>query len=180
MSPRPISRRSELLTPAQARRLYAYNRRVFDRFVRRIRGLSWKDAKRKREIGHQSLFDTLVHILNVHEVWLGYILSGRGSDRELETLFRDGTRHPKDWAGFRAYHRRVWAIVDGYMARATSARLAGPVHAFWMPGHYTASDALMQTSFEQAHHLGEIIGAMWQQDLAPPEMTWIRVGSGGH
>ena len=50
------------------------------------------------------------------------------------------------------------------------------VSVFWMPGNYAVSDAIMQTTFEQAHHLGEIIGAMWQQDVEPPRMTWISVG----
>lgn len=172
----PISAPGQLLTPAQARRLYWYNRAVFDRFVRRVRGLPGRAARRHREIGHQSLFDTLVHVLNVHEVWMGYVLTGRTSDAELERLFADPTRRPKDWRGFRAYSRRVWATVDRYLARASVRALHRPVHVFWMPGTYAASDGVLQATLEQAHHLGEIIGALWQDDLAPPEMTWIGVG----
>jgi uncharacterized damage-inducible protein DinB len=171
-----ISAPSELLTPAQARRLFAYNRAVFDRFVRRTRGLPWRAARRRREIGHQSLFGTLVHILNAQEVWVGYILQGRDSDAELEKLFDDRTRHPKDWKGFRLYSNRVQSTIDAYLARVTARELRRPVHAFWMPGTYVASDGLWQATFEQAHHLGEIIGALWQDDLPSPEMTWIGVG----
>ncbi|MGI0130556.1 MAG: hypothetical protein ACREEC_10475, partial [Thermoplasmata archaeon] len=47
--------------------------------------------------------------------------------------------------------------------------------AFWMPGRYTVRDALMQTTLAQAHHLGEIIGVLSQDDVRPPEMTWIDV-----
>ena len=176
MARRPISAPLELLTPPQARRLFAYNREVFDRFVRRVRALSWREARRRREIGHQSLFDTLVHILNVQEVWVGYILQGRDSDADLEKLFDDPTRHPKDWTGFRLYSNRVRGTIDAYLARLTSRELRRPVHAFWMPGRYVASDGLWQATFEQAHHLGEIIGALWQDDLPSPEMTWIGVG----
>jgi len=172
----PISAPSELLTPAQARRLFAYNCEVFDRFVRRVRSLSWRDARRRREIGHQTLFDTLVHILNAQEVWIGYILQGRNTDPELEQLFDDPTRHPKDWKEFRVYASRVRATIDGYLAHVTPRSLRAPVRAFWMPGAYAASDGLWQATFEQAHHLGEIIGALWQDDVAPPEMTWIGVG----
>jgi len=172
----PVSKRSELLTPSQARRLFEYNRRVFDRFVRSVRRMPAREARRHREIGHQSLFDTLVHILNVHEVWIGYILSHRGSDAELDRLFRDRSRHPTDWAGFQRYRRRVESVVDAYLARLTARELARPVHAFWMPGTYVVSDALWQSTFEQAHHLGEIIGALWQQDREPPAMTWLDVG----
>ncbi len=172
----PITVADELLTPPQARRLYAYNRAVFDRFARRARSLSWRAASRPREIGHQSILGTLVHILNVHEVWLAYILRGRTSDPELEALFADPARKPGDWAGFARYARRVWTEVDAYLATASKRALAAPVHVFWMPGRYVASDGLLQATFEQAHHLGEIIGVLWQDDVAPPEMTWIRVG----
>ena len=167
-----------ILSPAQARRLFSYNERVFRRFVRTVRRLPWRQATRRREIGHQSLFATLVHVLNVHEVWVGYILQGRNTDPELEALFDDPRRRPSDWEGFASYDRRVWAQVREYIGHLTPAQLRRPVHAFWMPGRYCASDGLFQATFEQAHHLGEIIGALWQQDTSPPEMTWIRVGGG--
>jgi uncharacterized damage-inducible protein DinB len=172
----PVSSRTELLSPAQARRLFAYNERVFHRFARAVRKLPWRQATRHREIGHQSLFETLVHILNVHEVWVGYILPGRNSDPELEALFQEPSRRPSDWRGFAVYEKRVWTLVRRYLDRVSSRDLGRPVRAFWMPGRYCASDGLLQSTFEQAHHLGEIIGALWQQDTAPPEMTWIRVG----
>jgi uncharacterized damage-inducible protein DinB len=168
----------ERLTPAQARSLYAYNVRVFDRFAGRLRRLPWRAVRRRREIAHQTLFDTLVHILNAHEVWLGYIIPGRNSDPELERLFRDPARRPKTWAGFRAYERRVWALVDRCLDRLTPRELARPVHVFWMPGEYVVSDGILQATFEQAHHLGEVIAALWQDDQEPPEMTWIRVTRG--
>ncbi len=171
-------RSSDRLSPAQARSLYAYNVRVFDRFAARLRRLPWRAVRRRREIAHQTLLDTLVHILNVHEVWLDYILAGRTSDAELDRLFRDRTRHPTTWPAFRAYERRVWAAVDRCLRGLTPRDLARPVHVFWMPGKYVASDGILQATFEQAHHLGEVIGALWQDDIEPPEMTWIRVSRG--
>ncbi|HYA55098.1 MAG TPA: hypothetical protein VEG42_05805, partial [Thermoplasmata archaeon] len=90
------------LSPRDARALFEYDRAVFDRFVRRVRRLPGRQATRRRGIGHESLFETLVHILNVHEVWHVYIVRGRNSDRELGALFDDPTRHPKDWKEFDA------------------------------------------------------------------------------
>ncbi len=169
----PAARPTPTFSPDGARRLFAYNRAVLDRYVRRVRRLPWRAASRRRGIGHESLFDTLVHILNAHEVWLVYIVRGRNSDRVLEPLFRDATRHPKNWKGFDAYYRRVWAGIDETLERLTPRDLERPVKAFWMRGRYTLGDALLQTTFEQAHHLGEIIGALWQDDLEPPAMTWL-------
>jgi len=157
------------------RELLAYNRAVFDRFVRRLSRLPWKEVTRNREIGHETLFRTLVHILNVHEVWLVYIVPGRNS--ELGALFDDEDRHPTSWKTFRTYAERVWNGVDAVVRGLSERDLARPVKAPWMPGRYTVRDALFQTTIEQAHHLGEVIGALWQDDLASPEMTWIRVRS---
>jgi uncharacterized damage-inducible protein DinB len=164
-----------LSVPA-ARALFAYNRSVFDRFVARVERLPAKASRRSRGIGHLSLFDTLVHILNVHEAWIAYILPGKV--RELPARFREPDRHPKDWVGFHTYEERVWQALDAYLGALTEKELRRTVRAPWMPGRYTVSDALFQTTFEEAHHLGEIIGALWQEDRAPPDMTWIDIGRG--
>jgi len=163
------------LSHQDARAILEYNRAVFDRFVRRVRRLPRKGAFRRRGIGHESLFDTLVHILNVTEVWLVYIVRGRNSDRELGALFDDPRRHPQDWKGFEAYAERVWAGVEETVRGLTPRALGRSVKASWMPGRYTVRDALWQTTLEEAHHLGEIIGALWQDDRKPPDMTWIDV-----
>jgi len=158
-----------------ARAIFAYNRAVFDRFARRVRNLPGNEATRERGIGHASLRATLVHILNVHEVWQVYAVRGRTSDRELNELFRDPARKPTTWKGFDAYAKRVWAGVDETLGSLTPNDLDRSVRVFWMPGRYTVRDAILQSTFEEAHHLGEVIGALWQDDRRPPEMTWIDV-----
>ena len=162
-------------SPDDALAIVAYNRAVFERFARRVRRLPRREATRRRGIGHESLLETLVHILNVHEVWLAYIVRGRNSDAALQRLFDDASRHPQDWKGFDAYAARVWKEVEATASRLTTRDLDRTVSAFWMPGRYTVRDALLQTTIEEAHHLGEIIGALWQDDVRPPDMTWIEV-----
>jgi uncharacterized damage-inducible protein DinB len=152
------------------RRLLAYDRVVFDRYVRSVVRLGWKEATRDRGTGHLSPKNTLVHIINVHEAWLVAIAQKRWK------IFDAPGRRPEEvasWAAFRSYQRRAWAGVDELMADLTEARLGQRVQAEWMPGRYTLEDAFYQVSFEQAHHLGEIIGVYWQADRAPPKMTWI-------
>jgi uncharacterized damage-inducible protein DinB len=161
--------------PSDARALVEYDHAVFDRFVRRVRRLPTKDAMRNRGIGHGSLFGTLVHILHVQEVWLVYIVRGRNSDRDLGELFGDERRRPKTWKEFDAYAARVWAGIDETLGTLTARTIGRPVKAFWMPGRYTVRDAFLQSMIEEAHHLGEIIGALWKDDLSSPDMTWIDV-----
>ncbi len=159
------------LGPGDVRALAGYNRAVFERYLRRVARLPGRAATRRREIGHQSLFDTLVHILNVHEVWLVYLVPGRGG--ELEALFRTASRRPATFEGLRSYARHVFDEIDRTVASLDGRSLGRRVKAPWMPGTYTVRDAFLQTTLEQAHHLGEIIGALWQDDLEPPSMTWI-------
>jgi uncharacterized damage-inducible protein DinB len=170
--------RRRTLSPAEARAIVEYNRAVFDRFVRRVRRLPGTAATRRRGIGHESLFETLVHILHVQEVWLVYIVRGRNSDRQLGALFRDPRRRPTTWSAFDAYAAGVWAEIEATARGLTARALGRRVKAFWMPGEYTVRDAFFQATIEEAHHLGEIIGALWQDDRKPPDMTWIDVRRG--
>jgi uncharacterized damage-inducible protein DinB len=165
--------RSSPLTVDTARRLSAYNSKVFARYAQAARKLPWRVVTANTGTGHLSIFRTLVHVLNVHEVWMLYIVQGR--TRELEQLFLRTERKPATWDSFDAYSRGVWSGIDLYMAGLTSTKIAKRVKAPWMPGQYTVGDAVFQTTFEQAHHLGEIIGVYWQRNQEPPPMTWIDV-----
>jgi uncharacterized damage-inducible protein DinB len=159
-----------VLSVDEVRRIVAYNRSVFDRFSRALQRRRWADVTRNRGIGHLSLKNTMVHILNVHEAWIVAIAQGRWE------IFDAPGRRPeqvRSWTEFRRYEERVWGEVDAFVARLTPARLGRRVKAPWMPGRYTLADAFLQTTIEQAHHLGEIIGALWQKNWKPPAMTWI-------
>ncbi len=153
-----------------ARRLLSYDRLAFGSFERSLRRAGWKFATAPRETGHPSLKDTLVHILNVHEAWLVAAAQNRWE------VFEAAGRRPKEVQSFSAlaaYRRRVWEAVDPLVARLTEARLDRRVKVPWMPGRYTLLDGIFQASFEEAHHLGEVIAVYWQQDRVPPQMMWL-------
>lgn len=156
--------------------LLGYDRALFDAFVHRIRRLPKKVTHRDLGIGHGSMIATLTHILNVQESWLLYIVPRR--QRAIDALWQDPTRKPKDWKEFDAYAARVWGGIEARLATLTDPELDRRVKAFWMPGRYTVRDAVLQISFEEAHHIGELIGAMWRLNIAPPTMTWIELRPG--
>ena len=152
------------------RRLVAYDRRVFDRFERSVKRRGWKAATAEREIGHHTFKDTLVHILNVHEAWAVAI------DQERWKIFDEPGRRGSEvrsWADLSRYRAKVWGAVARYVDGLREKELDRRVKAPWMPGRYTVEDSFYQASIEQAHHLGEIIGAYWQNEWSPPPMTWI-------
>jgi uncharacterized damage-inducible protein DinB len=151
-------------------RLIDYDRAVFERFERSAERRGWTWASANHETGHLSIKNTLVHILNVHEAWLVAVAQNRWE------IFDSPGRRPDDvrsWAELRKYRDRVWAGIDALLPTLSEAKLARRVKAPWMPGRYTLEDAFFQSSFEQAHHLGEVIGVYWQADRSPPVMTWI-------
>lgn len=152
------------------RRLVDYDRRAFETFEKAIRRMGWSAATTNHEIAHRSFKDTLVHILNVHEAWLIAAAQNRWE------VFDNPKRRPPtitSWKDFGRYRAQVWQGVDALMANLTEARLDRRVRVPWIPGRYTLEDAFFQTSFEEAHHLGEVIGVFWQMDKAPPQMMWI-------
>jgi uncharacterized damage-inducible protein DinB len=155
------------------RRLFAYNHRVFERFLKAVGELPLEEASRPRGAGHESLTGTLLHILGVYEGWLGYILHDRA--RELQALrqARSAEPPPHTHAAVRRESARVWKMVTKTLRDLTDEELQRRVRAPWMPGYYTVEDALWQTTFEEAHHLGEIIALFWQMDRKPPQMVWI-------
>lgn len=151
-------------------RLVAYDRRAFEAYERGIQRLGWAEAVKNREIGHLSFKDTLVHILNVHESLLVAVAQGRRDVWEDPRRRRENVR---SWNDLRRYRATVWKGIDELMAGLTEAELRRVVKVPWIPGRYTLEDVFFQSSFEQAHHLGEIIGAYWQMGKAPPQMMFI-------
>jgi uncharacterized damage-inducible protein DinB len=161
---------------SRSRRVEAVRRRVladremFGRFERAVRRKGWAAATVDHGIGHGSLKNTFVHILNVQEAWLVAI------SQERPEIFRRKGRRPNalgSWAELARYRDLVWAEVDELLGSLDERTLDRRVRAPWMPGRYTIEDAFAQASYEQAHHLGEVIAVFWQAGGRPPKMTWI-------
>lgn len=157
-------------TVADIERLVDYDRTVFDAYSRRIERDGWRGAVRDRGIAHRSFKNTLVHILNVHEAWRVIIPEKRWE------IFDERGRQPsaiRSWEAYRSYRDKVWSSIDRQVEGLTASRLARRVRAPWMPGRYSMADGFVQSSYEQAHHVGEMIGAFWRRNVAPPQMMWI-------
>jgi uncharacterized damage-inducible protein DinB len=158
-----------MLGPDAVGELVAYNRAVLARYERALRRLSWRESGRDRGSGHLSLRDTYLHIVQVHDGWLNFVVPGRFDEMEG----RPDPFELRSWKEIGAWTDSVFRDIDARTAALTPRELRRVVRAPWMPGRYTVSDAYLQVTMEQAHHLGEIIAMYWQMDRAPPDMTWI-------
>jgi uncharacterized damage-inducible protein DinB len=155
-------------------RLCRYNQKVLALYVQRAQRMRPAEVARDRGIGMLSIQRTLIHIIRVHEAWNLYIARGdeAGLHRSHEAfaeLMKKGT----PMAEVERYFQRVFKEIDRRARTMSERELDRVVKAPWMPGRYTVEDMLMQTTLEQAHHLGEVIGACWQDDRASPQMMWI-------
>ena len=75
----------------------------------------------------------------------------------------------------RAYLEKIIAKEASFLASLRDKDLGRRVKPEWKERSHQLQNALMQVTFEQAHHIGELIALFWQIDVEPPEMTWIDV-----
>ena len=151
-------------------RLVTYDSLSFENFRKGLERRGWEEAVKDRGIAHDSFKNTMVHILNVHE-WL--LVGGAQGKTELWSKPTRKQVDVRSWSELRLYRSLVWKEIEPLMAGLTESRLHRPVKVPWLPGKYDLEALFFQASFEQAHHLGEIIGAYWQINVAPPQMMWI-------
>lgn len=162
--------RRPLATPDFYRRLYRYNRQVLERYIDRRYRMGNRAALKDRGTGIYSVHETLAHILRVHDAWLNYVVPGRMAELHASHENFVKTARTMD---LRKVQAEAWKGIDRLLRGLNDAQLTRKVRAPWMPGSYTLEDVLVQCSFEQAHHLGELIGALWREDKASPQMMWI-------
>lgn len=152
------------------RKLFAYNRKVLNAYLRALSKLPWKTVAKNMEASHYSMLGIFVHILGVYNGWLNYNVYGRSSEIPHERNDPDNYKSIKD---VQQFMNEIWKGVGKLLDDLDDNLLAMKVSAPWLPGTHKIADVLMQVSFEQAHHIGEIIALFWQLDKEPPEMTWL-------
>jgi uncharacterized damage-inducible protein DinB len=167
---RALNFRTFLTSKGTILRLIDYDRRAFETYERGIQRLGWKEAVKNRETGFLSFKDTLVHVLNVHDSLLIAVAQKRPEIWKDPARKRENIR---SWEDLRNYRNRVWKGIDELIPKISEKSLRRVAKVPWFRGRYTLEDVIIQASFEQAHHLGEIIGAYWQMDKAPPQMMFI-------
>jgi uncharacterized damage-inducible protein DinB len=151
-------------------KLVKYDKLAFESYERGVRRLGWKEANKNLEIGHLSLKDSLVHILNVHE---GLLIAVAQNKPEV---WKDPSRRKtniRSWSDLRRYRDRVWKGIDDLTKGLTDEKLSRIVRIPWFSARYTLEDVFLQASFEEAHHIGEVIATYWQIGQTPPQMMYI-------
>jgi uncharacterized damage-inducible protein DinB len=151
-------------------RLFNYNRKVLQAFFDKLSNLPWETVSKNMESGHYSMKNTFVHILSVYNGWINHNALGKSDEIPWEEHDYDNYH---SMAQIKEFMLKVLTGVDTFMKGLDDGLLSKKITAPWMEGEHELRDVLMQVTFEQAHHLGEIIALLWQANIEPPEMTWI-------
>ncbi len=159
-------------TAKEFRRIYRYNRAVMDAYARKLERLPWAVVSKDRGATWHSMAGVFHHVVGVYDGWLCYVVQGKDVMEETAAKSWDSLASMRE---VRAFHDAVWDQVDVLIRGLTDASLRRKVKAPWQPKACTLEDALMQVTLETAHHLGEIIAMLWQEDIQPPAMTWLDI-----
>src|SRR2546422_476531 len=154
------------------RDIYEYNWRVLRDYCDALAKLPEDELLKNREATHESLKNIFHHILSVHDGWLNVTAQGASADPAMREKDFDEVRTMEP---LRAYMEKIIAKEKRFLAKLTEKDLDRGVQPEWKTRPHPLRDALMQVTFEQAHHTGELIALFWQIDVEPPEMTWIDV-----
>ena len=157
---------------ADFRDTYEYNWRVLRDYCETLAKLPEDELLKNREATHESLKNIFHHILSVHDGWLNVTAQGASADPAMRERDFDEVRTMEP---LRAYMKKIIAKEKRFLAKLTDKDLDRGVQPEWKTRPHPLRDALMQVTFEQAHHTGELIALLWQIDVEPPEMTWIDV-----
>lgn len=96
-------------------------------------------------------------------------------------IWKDPTRKKENirsWSDLSLYRNRVWKGIDDLTKSLTDKKLRTIEKIPWFASRYTLEDVFFQASFEQAHHIGEIIAVYWQLGKTPPQMMYIPLITG--
>ncbi len=114
--------------------------------------------------------NTFVHILSVYNGWINY--NALGKSNEIPWAEHDYDKYDS-MEQVKEFMLKVLGGVNAFMKVLDDKALFKMIIAPWMESEHELRDVLMQVTFEQAHHLGEIIALLWESNIEPPEMTWI-------
>src|SRR5438093_1325617 len=165
-----------MVSVADFRDIYEYNWRVLRDYGEALAKLPEDELLKNREATHESLKNIFHHILSVHDGWLNVTAQGASADPVMREKDFDEVRSMEP---LRGYLEKIIAKEKRFLAKLTDKDLDRGVQPEWKTRPHPLRAALLQVTFEQAHHTGELIALLWQIDVEPPEMTWIDVRASG-
>lgn len=162
-----------MVTAADIREIYTYNWQALRDFCEGLSKLPEDALLKDRGATYHSMKNIFFHMLTVHDGWLNVTAQGASADSRVYDL--GDFEAVQTMTELRTYMENIVAKERKFLEGLTDAELERHIQPKWKTRPHPLRDALMQVTLEQAHHTGELIALFWQQDVEPPEMTWIDV-----
>ncbi len=148
---------ADMPTAADLRDIYEYNWRVLRDYCDALSAMPEEAVLKNREATYRSMKNIFHHIVKGHDGWLN--VSAQDDSPDPKVYDGDFDALPT-MASVREYMEKVIAKEQALLASLKDDDLDRPIQAWWKKRPHPLRDALMQVTFEQAHHTGELIALL--------------------
>jgi len=152
--------------------LMEYGRYTRRRYLEALGALPWEEVVKDRGASFNSLRDVFLHSIAASDACINYIIPGKLDDYT-----------PPKFEEFQAI-KKIRVFVDQFEAKVnqllkklTPNELSKKVNYRHRNGTFkevTVEDVLVHAFLEEIYHRGELIALLWQMDIDPNFMGWIR------
>ena len=152
--------------------LFGYVTTLKHRYFETLAKLSWEELNLDREASFHSIRNVFLHIVNVEDSYINYILAKQGG----MYVSYDFSKF-NDMAAIRKQMYQVEAKTIRCLSNISAKELEGQIE--WTKSDGTTvrgscEDVIAHLSLEQIHHFGELICLLWHIDAEPPHLSFLQ------
>jgi uncharacterized damage-inducible protein DinB len=152
-------------------KLMEYSQFLRHKYLETLSKLPWEELVKDRCASFPSLRDIYVHIVFVVDAYVNYVM--QGNPKYQLPNYSDYDSIEK----ITKYLEQVESKANAYLSKLTEEGLAGNVERKQKDGSTVlipVEDLLLDLFQEETHHRGELLGLLWQMDVAPPHIGYIQ------
>ena len=152
-------------------RLMEYNQYLRHAYFDELKVLPWDELVKDKDASFGSLRNVFLHCIAVFD------FANRLIQENENTFTRIDYEDYDTVEKIQRYMKRVESKFNTYLSRITSDELKRKITRTYPSGATTIStveDYLFHFFQEETHHRGEFIALLWQMNVTPPHLGWIR------
>ena len=152
-------------------RLMEYNQYLRHAYFDELKMLPWDELVKDMDASFGSLRNVFLHCIAVFDFANRLIQENENTFTKID--YEDYDTVEK----IQRYMERVESKFNTYLSRITSDELKRKITRTYRSGTTTTStveDYLFHFFQEETHHRGEFIALLWQMNVTPPHLGWIR------
>jgi uncharacterized damage-inducible protein DinB len=152
-------------------KLLEYSQFLRHKYLETLSKLPWEEVVKDRGASFPSLRDIYLHMIFVVDAYINYVLQGNPNYpsvnyNEYESIEK-----------VTKYLEQVESKANAYLSKVTPEELAKNIERKQKDGSTSlipVEDMLLDLFQEETHHRGELLALLWQMDVAPPHVGFIK------